>query len=140
MYLINSFSENFSENEDNVVMKKFRFAFVLLGMVPALCAANDFPTLERVNYVLFCMEDLGGQTYETLNSCSCRIDAIAEKMSFAEYEEATFFERYRRMPGKKGGIIRDSVRSGKLLEKLNQVGKEVAQQCIKAIHVERKRP
>lgn len=116
-------------------MKKRLVVTILAGLIPALSIANDFPTLERVNYVLFCMDDLGGQSYETLETCSCRIDAIAVKMPFTEYEQATFYERYRSMPGKRGGLVRDNDESRALQKKLKEVGHEAAQQCKPIPHI-----
>ncbi len=121
-------------------MKTFGMILSLFSLAPALCVADNFPTAERVNYVLFCMEDIGGQSFENLHTCSCRIDLISEKMLFAEYEEATTFERYRRMPGKKGGVVRDSDRAVELSSKLKSVGEKVNQQCKKVIHIGRTPP
>ncbi len=121
-------------------MKKIRYSIALLFIIPALSFADNYPTSDRINYVLFCMDDIGGQSFDNLHTCSCRIDAISELMLFAEYEDATTFERYRRMPGKKGGIVRDSKRAGLLSEKLTQVGKQVARRCKKVINVSRELP
>ncbi len=121
-------------------MKKVHYSIALLCIIPALSIADDYPTSDRVNYVLFCMEDIGGQSFDNLHTCSCRIDAISELMPFLEYEDATTFERYRRMPGKKGGIVRDSKRAGLLSEKLTQVGKQVAKKCKKVITVSHELP
>ena len=41
--------------------------------------ANDYPTRDRVEYVLNCVAQHGGLTYITQYACGCKIDKIAEK-------------------------------------------------------------
>ncbi|MGR8921563.1 MAG: hypothetical protein ACU85V_18260, partial [Gammaproteobacteria bacterium] len=71
-----------------------------VGMVLSLAvAANDYPTLERVDHVLTCMKAHGGQTVDNLYACSCEIDVIAQQVNFDDFTEARTFEIYKRMPG-----------------------------------------
>lgn len=62
-----------------------------LLMVPLAAAvdmpANDYPTIERADYVFGCMQ-VNGQTREMLEKCSCSIDQIAALLPFSQYEEA----------------------------------------------------
>ena len=53
--------------------------------VKAPAIVNDFPTRDRVEYVLNCVAQHGGLTYITQYACGCKIDKIAEKMTFEEY-------------------------------------------------------
>lgn len=117
-------------------MKRLRLTFALLSVVPVFCMANDFPTYDRVNYVLFCMDKLGGPSFENLHTCSCRIDAIADRMPFAEYDEATIFERALRMGGEKGGVVRDNKRAKSLDNKLAQISQQADRQCKLIPHIE----
>lgn len=122
-------------------MKSLKFLLLTLACVPALALAqaqaetqedegyNDFPTFDRVGYALVCMDSHGGQSLETLTACSCRIDHIASKMSYAEYDEASTYHRYKNMPGKKGGIFREMERGEELVDKLNKVRDEANQAC-----------
>ncbi len=48
---------------------------------------NDYPTVARADYVFACMQ-VNGQTRESLERCSCSIDAIAELLPYSDYEEA----------------------------------------------------
>ncbi|MBD0275624.1 MAG: hypothetical protein ICV73_27310, partial [Acetobacteraceae bacterium] len=57
------------------------------GAVRGAAAANDFPTAARADYVLGCMA-ANGNTRLALERCSCSLDAIAEQMPYARYEEA----------------------------------------------------
>lgn len=62
----------------------------MLGAGPAPAVElppNDYPTVARADYVFACMQ-VNGQTRETLERCSCSIDAIAELLPYSEYEEA----------------------------------------------------
>ncbi|MBA2780970.1 hypothetical protein [Billgrantia kenyensis] len=48
--------------------------------------ANDYPTEARVDYVLGCMAS-NGNTYLTMQKCSCSIDVIAEHLPYETYEQ-----------------------------------------------------
>jgi len=90
----------------------------LLTTYAGVCAANDFPTQARVEFVLSCMNERGGQSYDTLYPCVCMIDRIAQNMSFAEFAEAQVFQQLRSTPGERGGLFRDPERAESLTEKL----------------------
>src|SRR5690554_7784028 len=86
-------------------------AFAMLALCGGVCAANDFPTQARVEFVLGCMNERGGQSYDTLYPCVCLIDRVAETMSYAEFTEAQVFARLASTPGERGGIFRDPERA-----------------------------
>ncbi|NOS73780.1 MAG: hypothetical protein HOP36_04400, partial [Methyloglobulus sp.] len=70
---------------------------------PAQAAkVNDYPTHDRVEYVLNCVAQHGGLTFITQYACGCKIDKIAEKLSFAEYEAAKTFSMLKSTPGEAG--------------------------------------
>jgi hypothetical protein len=81
---------------------------------------NDFPTRDRVEYVLNCVAQHGGLTYITQYACGCKIDKIAEKMTFAEFEAAKTFSYLRSTPGESGGVFRDPKQSKDLRKKLKE--------------------
>lgn len=91
----------------------------LLCVIPTLVLGNDFPTQARVEFVLGCMEELGGQSYDTLYRCVCLIDKIAESMSYEEFAEAQVFSQLRSTPGERGGVFRDPEQARSLTDKLN---------------------
>ena len=91
--------------------------------------ANDFPTIDRVDYVLRCMEAEGGQSVETLFQCSCRLDVIAQHVSFDEYDAANTFARFKKMPGEKGGLFRDNAYGEELEKKLEQAEVDAEKRC-----------
>lgn len=83
-------------------------------------AVNDFPTQDRVEYVLECIEKKGGLKYETLYPCICKIDKIAEKMQYHEFAEAKTFTYMRKTPGDQGAIFRDPPLAKQLRNKLKE--------------------
>lgn len=60
--------------------------FLLLTGLAVPVMANDYPTEARVDYVLGCMAS-NGNSYLTMQKCSCSIDVIAEHLSYEEYEQ-----------------------------------------------------
>jgi len=71
-------------------------------------SANDFPTQARVEYVISCMHERGGQSYDTLYFCVCAIDRIASGISYRDYVEAETLSFLFGTPGEKGGVFRDA--------------------------------
>ncbi len=102
---------------------------ILALALPLAAAANDYPTLERVDHVLTCMRTNGGQTVDNLYACACEIDIIAEQMPFDDFTEARTFEIYKRMPGEKGGVFRDSERAKKVVGQLEQARVDARKRC-----------
>lgn len=89
-------------------MKFGKTAAFMLAAVPALALAeNDYPTLDRLNYALDCMDRHGGPKIENLTGCSCEIDVIAEQMSYQQFVDANVYMLNRDTPGDKGGVFRD---------------------------------
>src|SRR4051794_24936023 len=70
-------------------------------------AANDFPTLARVEYVQECINRTGGDRNH-MYQCVCVVDRLAEAMSYDEFVEASTFARYSTLPGEGGGLFRDT--------------------------------
>ncbi|MEE9354675.1 MAG: hypothetical protein V3U75_03715 [Methylococcaceae bacterium] len=91
--------------------------------------ANDFPTQDRVEYVLQCMQKHGGQRYETLYPCICSADKLAEKITFTEYTEAKTFTYLRGTPGENGAVFRDPPKAKELRKKLEDAELYAAQAC-----------
>lgn len=91
--------------------------------------ANDYPTLERVDHVLTCMRLAGGQTVDNLYACSCEIDVIAQQVDFDDFAEARTYEIYKRMPGEKGGLFRESKRGDEITGKLLAAREDAKKRC-----------
>src|SRR5262247_498386 len=91
-----------------------RAAFVLalaLAIAPVTGYAGDagtagYPTVDRVEFVLECMQKNGGMQV-FLYKCSCLIDEIAQKYSYDDFVEASTAARYQTLGGERGGLFRD---------------------------------
>jgi hypothetical protein len=90
---------------------------------------NDYPTQERIEYVLNCIAKHGGLTYITKSACGCKIDKIAEKLAYNEYEEARTFTFLRSTPGEKGGIFRDPGQAKDLRTRLEEAEEYAEKNC-----------
>ncbi|WP_024296872.1 hypothetical protein [Methylomicrobium lacus] len=90
---------------------------------------NDFPTRDRVEYVLNCVAQHGGLSYITQYACGCKIDKIAEKMSFADFEAAKTFGYLRSTPGEAGGVFRDPKQAKDLRKVLKEAEAYAERQC-----------
>lgn len=75
---------------------------------PHAAASHDYPTQERVKFVLECMALEGGTNYENMYGCSCLLDEIADEMTFDAFVEADSYMRLEGARGERGGIFRSS--------------------------------
>jgi len=108
---------------------------LLLG-APSVVAANDFPTRDRVEYVLHCLQDMGRNSMDDLQTCSCRIDSVASAMSFESYGWAVTYDRNKRMTGEKGSVFRDNkagIRLSKQLVAANETAKGQCKQVVQIV-------
>ncbi|MDO8843514.1 MAG: hypothetical protein Q7U98_15130 [Methylicorpusculum sp.] len=92
-------------------------------------AINDFPTQERIDYALSCIAKKGGLTYISQYGCGCKVDKIAEKMSFEEFDQARTFGFLRSTPGEAGGVFRDPEHAKKLKAKLQAAEEYAEKSC-----------
>lgn len=94
---------------------------------------NDYPTRDRVEYVFNCIAKHGGLTgnkaYINQYACGCKIDKIAELLSFVEFESATTFSYLKKTPGEKGAAFRDSKQAKDLRIRLKEAEAYAESQC-----------
>lgn len=90
---------------------------------------NDYPTRDRVDYVLECVAKHGGLTYISQYACGCKIDKIAEKLNFEEYESARTFTQMQKTPGEAGAAFRDPKQSKDLRTRLKDADAEAEKAC-----------
>jgi len=91
---------------------------------------GDYPTRDRVEYVLNCVAQHGGLTYITQYACGCKIDKIAEKLSFAEYEAAkTFTYLTKGQTGDAASAMRDPAQSKDLRKRLKEAEQSAEKSC-----------
>lgn len=91
--------------------------------------SNDFPTRDRVDFVLECIAKHGGLSYINQYACGCKIDKIAEKISFADYEAARTFGQMQKTPGEQGAAFRDPQQSKDLRSKLKEIDAAAEKAC-----------
>ncbi len=116
-------------------MKKAIAYFITVGLLSlAGCAAtgnapathtegsfiHQYPTRDRVEYVLNCVAKHGGLNYVNHYSCGCKIDKIAEKLTFAEYEEAITFGFMGKTAGENGAAFRDPEQAKSLKKRIKE--------------------
>ncbi len=90
----------------NILLRPLLSAtLVLLG--GAACA-NDFPTVDRVNYVQECMRTHPGPHFEMVSKCSCALDALAKKIKYADYVGMSTASNANSIGGERGNTIRDT--------------------------------
>lgn len=104
---------------------------LLAVALPLAAQANDFPTQDRVEYVLECMQQHPGKQ-EYLYKCACTIDQIAQALRYDDYVEMATALRHRAMSGQRGAAFRDPP-TVKAMAAAYQV---VQEQARKACHVE----
>jgi hypothetical protein len=111
-------------------MKSTLLFFIACLIVPTIgFAANDYPTQARVEYVLGCMNERGGQTYDNLYGCICSIDKIAAKLPYKDYVEAETFSVMVRTPGEQGGAFRDAPGARKSVKELKKIRETAESSC-----------
>ena len=90
-------------------MKAMQSILVLATIIAApLCRANDFPTADRVEFVLECIRDHAGGQFELLNKCSCTIDRLAEQYKYDDFVEAQTMAKAVTIAGERGSTLRDN--------------------------------
>ena len=94
-----------------------------------LVRANDFPTRDRVDYVLECVAKHGGLSYINQYACGCKIDKIAEQLSFEEYDAARTFTQMQKTPGEQGAAFRDPKQSKDLRSRLKEADTAAEKAC-----------
>lgn len=115
---------------DTLRALSFILLMALSGAVAAAPPAHDYPTQARAEYVVGCMQELGGENYDTLYKCSCSIDRIADQVSYDHFVAMETFERGRQAGGERPELIREGSMASEYRRELKQVKANAAQQCM----------
>ncbi len=91
--------------------------------------STPYPTLDRVEFVLGCMDVRGGQTYTSMYGCVCLIDKIAESVPYEAFVDATTLQVMMKTPGEKGGAFRDAPGARKLTRSFDEVVADSERKC-----------
>lgn len=94
-----------------------------------LARANDFPTATRVEFVLECMRDHKGGSFELLNKCSCVIDRLAEQYKLDDFVEAQTVANAVTIAGERGAALRDNEEAQQAARKYRGKLKDAAHAC-----------
>jgi hypothetical protein len=106
-------------------------SIVALAMIiiAPLCRANDFPTADRVEFVLECMRDHTGGQFELLNKCSCTIDHLAGQYKYDDFVEAQTMAKAVTIAGERGSILRDNEDAQKAARRYRASVVEASRSC-----------
>ncbi len=108
---------------------------ILLLCVSSIVTANDYPTRDRVEYVLNCLQELGRNSMDDLQTCSCRSDSVASAMPFEIYGYAVTYNRNKKMSGEKGGVFRDNKSGKEFSKQLSEIEDAAKGQCIQVVQI-----
>lgn len=90
---------------------------------------HQYPTRDRVEYVLNCVAKHGGLNYVNQYSCGCKIDKVAEKLTFKEYEDAVTFGFMGKTAGEGGAAFRDPQQAKTLKKKFKEAEEYAESSC-----------
>src|SRR6266542_501114 len=89
---------------------------------------NAYPTGDRVEFVLECMQKNGGKQ-EFLYKCACVIDEIAQKYAYDDFVEASTVARYQSLGGERGGVFRDPPQVRETAKRYLQIQGDAMKHC-----------
>jgi hypothetical protein len=89
---------------------------------------NDYPTPVRADYVFGCMA-ANGNTQQSLERCSCSIDAIANVVPYERYVQAETVLRMSQTPGQRSDLIRSTGALRDIVADLRRAQVEAEVQC-----------
>jgi hypothetical protein len=108
---------------------RIRYTLLLSLCVAPLVYANDFPTRARVEFVLACMSESKAPQQESMYKCSCAIDAIADKVTYATWVDLSTVANGITIAGERGGVIRDFKDGRKLIASFRELQDSAKRAC-----------
>jgi hypothetical protein len=103
-------------------------AVACIGPATAPARANDYPTVDRADYVFACMAS-NGQTRQVLEQCACSIDVIASILPYERYVEASTILSVRQIGGEKGSLFRTGAQMKETVADLKRAQAEAEIRC-----------
>lgn len=104
-------------------------ALVLPALLPAAAQAHDYPTIDRVRYVQVCMRDHPGPQFEMTEKCACVVDALAQQLSYAEFESMSTAMNATSIGGERGSYIRDAESLQTEIKRFREVQTKAKKSC-----------
>ncbi|BAL27138.1 hypothetical protein [Azoarcus sp. KH32C] len=102
----------------------------LVPWAPAAVAANDFPTLDRVEYVLGCARDAHGPAQENIYKCTCMIDTIAQRISYDQYVAYSTSANALSIGGERGETMRAYGAGKEMASKFRALQADARKACL----------
>ena len=90
--------------------------------------ATGYPTVDRVEFVLECMQKNGGKQ-EFLYKCACLVDEIARAYTYDDFVEASTAARYQSLAGERGGVFRDPPQVREMGKRYLQIRGDAMKHC-----------
>ena len=106
-----------------------RHALLSALFATSVAYANDFPTRARVEFVLTCMSESKTSQQESMYKCSCAIDAIADKVSYATWVDLSTVANGTTIAGERGGVMRDLKDGRKLIVSFRELQNDAKKTC-----------
>ncbi|MBB4845770.1 hypothetical protein HNP55_004322 [Paucibacter oligotrophus] len=69
---------------------------------------QDYPTLERVQFVQTCMREHPGPEFEMQSKCACMLDSLATELAYERYVQLSTEAKAISIGGERGGVLRDN--------------------------------
>lgn len=92
--------------------------------------AHNYPTEARAEYVFECMNDLGGENYDTLYKCSCSIDYIADQLPYDTYVTLDTYTRGQHAGGERPEVLREGKLASDSRSELSRLKEQAADRCL----------
>src|SRR5450432_1364072 len=103
---------------------------VLLALAATQVAqANDFPTRARVEFVLDCMRSSKEPVQASMYKCSCAIDDIATKVTYAKWVDLSTVANATPIAGERGGVMRDMKDGRKIIASFRDLQAGARKHC-----------
>ena len=115
---------------------RYSLPVVFAGLILPLAAtaadkpAHNYPTQARVEYVFDCMNQLGGENYDTLYKCACSIDYIADKLSYDDYVTLDTYTRGAQAGGERPEVLREGDLARGSRAEFDKIKSEAADRCL----------
>lgn len=110
------------------MMKRLLCTALLAAALPS-AHANDFPTVDRVEFVEACMRDRQGMRQEFLYKCACAVDALAAEVKYAEYVELLTAARAITIAGERGAVVREAADAQAMAKRFRSLEDKAKKQC-----------
>ena len=106
-------------------------AWLALLLLPGAALAYDYPTYDRVEFVLQCAQEHPvHEYYGSLYKCSCAIDAIAKELKYDDYVEFSTASRGQSTRGEAGGVFRDPPEVKAMAKRYDALKAKAEKECL----------